>query len=1079
MAIRVRACASRRRSVAGAAAAVSLLTAIFVVSAGAASALPSGSAPGGVADAQSAVDATDAVMIAQRYGHEVEISSLDAEYSTVFAEPDGTWRQALSATPVRVERAGAWVPVDLTLAQDADGAIGPKASAAVVSLGSAGSTTVATLAVGSGSMSYGWPAPLPAPTLDGASATYPDVLPGVSLVVTVSALGVETSVVFADRQAAVSAGAVRLPLSVSGLTARLDSAAGLDYVDASGLVVAQTPRPQAWDMRMGGTVLGPGDGPSGAGPSQITTGAGAVLSPAGTTTAGTVVQATGALSDSLQVPAALLDDPSTTYPLVLDPGFHLTGGEGLDGYIESDGDTEIDSSFDSGRVHVGTFDGGSTITRGLYQFSQGPSHGATIFSASLTLNNDYSYSCTASGMTVYKAAAFSSSVSWPGPTITSTNAVSQSFAHGYSSSCAAADVTFDVTGIVADAANDSGATNYTFELRASSETSSTGWKKFGAIAGFSVYFDRAPYTATSQGFKTAKPTTPTGCVTGSGRPTVDATQAMSWQATMTDPDASYGDQVRGIWKYWDLATASTLNWVHSGYFASGSKPSVSFAGSTTTFLDGHNYGWAEVTQDLAGIDSGYTSTCEFHVSDPAPNTPTGLRFADPSLSCGATAVMRGDQQITLTATISDPDGKYGKAVRADFALAGTSWTGDSPFEVNSASFSATSPPIPAGTLADGTSFSWTVKADNGQKTSATASCTGRIDDAAPATPQIGGGTAFSSGSAHVGDVDTLTFNSDATTTAYVWELAAGAASSLPGPGTCGTASSGVHTVCSSQGAGWNSVPVEAPYASFTVSVAAYNSAGQASPISTEAFSVSEWQPSHAWVTGDIDPTAGQSTVGDRAGSLPLTLAGSGVSWYNDNNPAAPWTNGATSLRFDGTGEADTGSGNPAVTDDATHSFSLALWVRPSTASSSAANVAAAQDGTVVSGFWIGQQAGSWQFCMADTQSLSTSEDCATAPQGSDYVGTWTMLVAVWDANAQQMRLFVNGTDYDADNPVGHTATAAAAGAFTLGQSLNGSEVPSWAGDVIDPITYPGVVSADQVSILADCGPGFDQAAYCP
>ncbi|MGH8959798.1 MAG: hypothetical protein ACRDWT_01090 [Jatrophihabitantaceae bacterium] len=1049
-----------------------------------------GSPAGAVADAPSAADAATAAKIAAAYGHPVEITSLDAESSTTYANPDGTWKQDLSSDPVRVQQAGSWVPVDLTLVRSANGAIAPKASAASITFGSGGSSTIATLWTGSGSVSYGWTSALPVPTLNGPTATYANVLPGVSLVATVSPEGVETSLVYANRQAATSAGAITLALSVSGLTAQLDAAGAVSYVDSSGTQLAQTPQPQAWDMRVGGTLTGPGGGPTEEVPSRITTAAGAVLS-APDSGAGTVTRASGPLSDRLQVPAALLSDPSTAYPLVLDPGFHQTGGEGLDGYIESDGDTEIDSSFDGGRVHVGTADGGATITRGLYQFAQGVTHNATIFAANLTVYNDYSWSCTASAMTVYKSAAFTSSVAWPGPAITSTNSVSQTFAHGYNSSCASANVVYDVTGIVGDASNDSGATNYAFELRANSETSSYGWKKFNAVAGLSIYFDHAPNPATSVGFKTAKPATP-GCVSGSGRPNIDATEAMSWQARLTDVDYAYGDQIRGVYRYWDLAAPSTVYWAHTGYFDSGTVPYpyLSFAGSTTTFLDGHNYAWLVVPEDKQGVLGPYSGQCEFHVADPAPNTPTALKFASPSLACGGT--MRGDQPISLTATVSDPDGKYGKAVRGDFAVTGTSWAGDSAPEVYATSGTATSPQIPANTLADGSAFTWTVKADNLSKLSAAASCTGHINDAIAAAPQVSlaTGTFGASGTpnGHVGDLATLTLSDPDVTytpTEYVWEVDPGAPLFLPLPNGCGTVVDGVHTVCSSQGAGWNQISVEAPLTQFAVSAQAYNVSGSASDIGSTTYAVNDWQPSHTWVTGDFDPTnpgADTAHVSDPVGGTPLTLGTSGLLWNSDNNDSpGVWADAAESLRFDGTGEADTGAGNPAVIDDSTHSFSVAVWLRPNASSSTTANVAVAQDGTTVSGFWIGQQNGSWQFCMADTQSLSTGQDCASVPQASGSVGAWTLVVGVWDATAQQMLLYVPSAPGSLDlieQDAAHTTTATAAGAFTLAESLHGSESPSWNGDIIDPITFPGVVEAEQIKQLSNCGWPSDTAAFC-
>ncbi|MBN9621004.1 MAG: DNRLRE domain-containing protein, partial [Actinobacteria bacterium] len=452
---------------------------------------PSTSSQTTPADASSAPDEATASAIAAAYGHQVEVSSLDDASSTTFMEPNGLTMEELSTTPVRVQQPdGSWKTTDLTLQQNADGSISPAVSPVDVTLGGAGSHTVATLNVGSGSVSYGWSGQLPAPTLSGSTATYADVAPGVNLVANVTTSGVETSVVFESAEAA-SARAVDLAVTASGLTATKDSSGVVSYADSSGSVVAQTPTPQAWDSELGGDLVGPGAGPVAGVPSALTTAAGNVLS--ATPARGAVTSATGVMTDQLQVPTSLLNDPSTTYPLVLDPGVICDDcSTGAHGYVENDGYNEINSSFDNGYVHVGTFDGGTTITRGLYTFTQGEIHGQNIISANLNLMDEYSYSCTREPVTVYYSAAISSGSNWSNATIGSQSdgATGGAFADGYDSACPAGPVGFPVTNIVAAFAASSSADMY-FQLR-TNEADDFYWKKFSGTASLDVYWASTP-----------------------------------------------------------------------------------------------------------------------------------------------------------------------------------------------------------------------------------------------------------------------------------------------------------------------------------------------------------------------------------------------------------------------------------------------------------------------------------------------------------------------------------------------------------------------------------------------------------
>lgn len=522
---------------------------------------------------------------------------------TTFVNADGTVTQDLSSTPVRVKQAdGSWSATDLTLRQNSDGSIGPAVSPVDVSLGGAGSRTVATLAVGSGSVSYGWSSALPTPSLSGSTATYAGVRPGVDLVVTVTTSGVETSVVF-HSAAAASTGPVDLAVTASGLTASQSASGVVSYADSSGTAVAQTPTPQAWDAELGGDLLGPGAGPVATVSSAMTTSSGQVLAPAASS--GTVTSATGVMTDQLQVPSTLLNDSSTVYPLVLDPGVDCTTcGEGVHGYVENDGDTEMDSSFDNGYVHVGTFDGGVTVTRGLYAFSQGSTHGQHLISAQLNLTNVYSWSCTARTVTVWNSDPVTTGSTWANSGIGSLSDTPAGFAYGYSSSCPAKSVGFPVSNIVSGDMASSTTSAFYFQLR-TNESDSTYWKKFSPTATLAVNY------ATYPGWPAGRSVTPCWAQCSGWIDTWSRQPALTGATTTADGEnLNYTFEVytsNSSWALGSLAASLSVNGVKNGALAT----TTSSVWGTQTLSSGVHY----YLYRVRACDASITSVCGAWSSD--------------------------------------------------------------------------------------------------------------------------------------------------------------------------------------------------------------------------------------------------------------------------------------------------------------------------------------------------------------------------------------------------------------------------------------------------------------------------------
>lgn len=142
------------------------------------------------------LDARQALAQAQSTGEPVEIEAERTEYTTSWAYPDGTGRAEVSGTPVRIrDHAGDWTPVDYDLVAQADGSYAPAASPADVTISGGGSTLAGAVTLDDGSeLATVWPTTLPAPEIDGATATY-EITPTEDLVLTATVTGFTTRIV--------------------------------------------------------------------------------------------------------------------------------------------------------------------------------------------------------------------------------------------------------------------------------------------------------------------------------------------------------------------------------------------------------------------------------------------------------------------------------------------------------------------------------------------------------------------------------------------------------------------------------------------------------------------------------------------------------------------------------------------------------------------------------------------------------------------------------------------------------------------------------------------------------------------
>ncbi|WP_434588963.1 hypothetical protein [Streptomyces sp. A5-4] len=357
-------------------------------------------------------------------GESVEVVADRTAYSQTLANPDGTFTLTQSTSPQRVKGAdGAWRAVDATLERRADGSVGPKA--AVVDLGfSGGGSGADMIRLGSrrGSMTLGWPGPLPEPKLQGATATYPEVLAGVDLQLTATVEGYREVLVVKTAEAAANPRLEQIRLAAGGQGLNLVEGAGggLRALDEDGNAVFVGPAGQMWDSA------------GGEGPQPQLSRSSALDTPqlVDTAAAGGDSAEPGKGDASADLPVAVAPDAltiapdlallrgqKTVYPVFIDPPVGLGASERT--VLSSDGDRFYDFDGDYGVGNCsrnGPYYCGSDYTnRMLFEFAPTKLSGKHVLDATFRAHETWSFSCTPQWVNLVRTNNFSEGTRWPGP----------------------------------------------------------------------------------------------------------------------------------------------------------------------------------------------------------------------------------------------------------------------------------------------------------------------------------------------------------------------------------------------------------------------------------------------------------------------------------------------------------------------------------------------------------------------------------------------------------------------------------------------------------------------------------------
>ncbi|MFC7303221.1 LamG-like jellyroll fold domain-containing protein [Streptomyces monticola] len=445
-----------------------------------------------------ALSESEALAEAKRVGESVEIASQRGESSEVFATPEGELEAREYLRPVWARVDGEWRKVDTGLVAT-DGMVKPKAATVDLEFSGGGSEPLVRMTRAGRELALYWPGNLPAPDLEGNTATYPDVLPGVDLRMGAQEDGFTQLLVVKTAEAAASTklAELRLQLAADGMDVRETAQGGLEAVDqgAKGAVF-EAPRPVMWDSGTGPQSEGagakePSTGAMGEEPAEPGAGESAKLAPVG------VEIAAGGGELVLTPDAGVLRGKDTTYPVFIDPQWYTPRASAwtmASKYWASSPQWKFNGKSDAGMGYCGwDYCAPHDTKRLFYRIPTSRFAGKSVLSAEFVVRNVWSASCADRGVQLWRTKDISSSTTWNSQNASGfwiDHLRSESFAHGYEG-CAAKDAEFDVRSAVQQAANGKWST-MTFGLQASSESDRYGWKRFSDKAFLRVKYNRPP-----------------------------------------------------------------------------------------------------------------------------------------------------------------------------------------------------------------------------------------------------------------------------------------------------------------------------------------------------------------------------------------------------------------------------------------------------------------------------------------------------------------------------------------------------------------------------------------------------------
>jgi RHS repeat-associated protein len=551
-------------------------------------------------------DAGAALVTARLTGQPVKIADMTSETAEFVALPDGQIEATIHSGIMRIRRGDEWVPVDLTLRRRTDGSVAPVAHPFDLILSGsrpAGTHELAGIGYGDDRLSLGWNGALPEPVLTANRATYPEVLPGVDLVLEAGRENVETFLIVKSREAASRIAEVTFP--VTGHNARSherDSAGNVAIQDGAGRTIATIPAPEMWDARRDAA----GD-PTNRVIVETTMEERAALA-----------GAPGGLELTLSPDQDWLTDPALHYPITIDPQINP---------LYTTFDTYVKETLTSDRSGANDLQLGITTeatpkrARAFVHWGVSALVGKQITSATVYYWNWYSTTCSSKSWEIWSTGPASTSTRWGSQPPWHHKEASSTATKGLDSTCDDGWVSISGTNFFQRAAN-AGQTTAYMGVRATNESDGLAWKQFRSRNASDS--SQVPYAVVNYNSKpqvVARQTVPsTVCTTGSGRPFIN-TKTPQLKAQITDAE---GSQVTAKFEWW-VTNGSLIGSLTQGPAASGSWQAVTVPAGA--FGEGGTYSWRVQGYD-GSVWGPWSSWCEFRVDTIAPSVGPEVSSAD-------------------------------------------------------------------------------------------------------------------------------------------------------------------------------------------------------------------------------------------------------------------------------------------------------------------------------------------------------------------------------------------------------------------------------------------------------------------
>ncbi|MEE1742569.1 LamG domain-containing protein [Streptomyces sp. BE147] len=607
-----------------------------------------------------------ALAAAKKSGKEVEVLGMRGARREIYAEPDGTFTAREYTDPIRTFQDGSWVDIDTTLVRRADGTVVPRATAVALSFsgGEAGKPFV-TMRQAGRELSLTWPyGKLPAPELDGGSATYKDALPGVDLTVRAESDGFGHLLVVRTPEAAADPRLAKLDLGLDthGLKVAEDASGALKAEDAAvGGTVFESGKPVMWDSAAVKEAEARKRGPqavskalaqaSAAGsPAPSVAPEPALDGPGGGGRTAPLGMEVGGGKLSLVPDRKLLTSKDTVFPVVIDPIQRTTSRTAWTGVMSgmpSEQDWKYSDSAGVGKCPTDynpVSCNGVGVRRLLFTMPMSFYKGKQILGATFSARvaHIYSASPTAEPIRLYRIGgknySITSSSNWSNTSddwtdhigtvdkaISPTSCSSQANLHFEGGSSG------ELTTEVRTAATE-GWSSMTLGLRATDESRFPEWKRICGNAYLSISYNNLPRKITTLSQN------PGGvCTSGAGRPYAEVPPQL--QAVASDPDHGNGqtDKVKVEFKVdWTdpvSKEAKSYTYLTPSWLAPTSSTKFTHTVKSTIPQNTVIY-WSARAYDGDGYGpwsyDGTTVRCEFMYDRTLPGKPNVLSKEYPS-----------------------------------------------------------------------------------------------------------------------------------------------------------------------------------------------------------------------------------------------------------------------------------------------------------------------------------------------------------------------------------------------------------------------------------------------------------------